>query len=234
MRDTPSYDTGMIAIIIPTLDAAPFLSKLLEQLDHREDRVIVSDGGSRDDSLEISAKNGCQIALGSPSRGAQLRRGIKLAADADWYLFLHADCYLPGNWRQLIVRHIENHPDKAAFFSLKFDSPKLGARWTELMVAWRSWTFIWGWALPYGDQGLLISRELYHEIGGYPNWPIFEDVRIVEKIGRRRIRPLGGNLITSAAKFERDGFLRRGWRNFRLLRRYKKGESIENLMKAYT
>jgi len=223
----------MIAIIIPTLNAASSLPPLLEQLESEDVAIIVSDGISDDETLEIAAKFGCQLAIGSPSRGAQLRRGTKMVGDADWLLFLHADSRLPDNWRALVDHHIESHPAKAGFFKLKFDSPKLGARWTELMVAWRCSTFIWGWALPYGDQGLLISRALYDEIGGYADWPLFEDVKIVEKIGPSRLRALKGRITTSAEKFERDGFLRRGWRNFRLLRRYKKGESIDSLLKAY-
>lgn len=223
----------MLSVVIPTRDTGETFSVLLDQLSQADIQLIISDGFSSDNTLPLAAVANANLAIGSPGRGGQLRRGASLARH-EWLLFIHADCTLAENWRDLIEKHIARYPQQAGFFSLKYNSSKFGARWTELMVAWRSWSFIWGWALPYGDQGLLISRELYNEIGGYPDWPLFEDVKIVEKIGLSRIRPLGGKITTCAAKHERDGFLRRGWRNFKLLRRYKRGDTIENLQRDYT
>ena len=80
---------------------------------------------------------------------------------------------------------------------------------------------------------LLISKHLYESLGGYPDWPLFEDVSLVEKIGRLRIRALRGHITTSAEKYERDGYLRRGWKNLKLLRKYKKGVPVKELMESY-
>ena len=222
----------MLSVIIPTRNTGELFPVLLDQLAGEDIQLIISDAESDDETLMLAAQADANLAIGTASRGGQLRRGA-LLADQDWLLFLHADCNLSDNWRDLVDLHINQHSDKAGFFSLKYKSDRLGARWTEYMVAWRSWSFIWGWALPYGDQGLLISRTLYDDIGGYPDWPIFEDVKIVEKIGLARLRSLGGKITTCAAKHERDGFLKRGWRNFKLLRRYKRGDSIENLARDY-
>jgi len=224
----------MLSVIIPTRNTGDMFPVLLSQVTGENTQVIISDGFSNDNTLERAATAKANLAIGTPSRGAQLSRGARMA-HGDWFLFLHADCKLAPNWRALVEQHIKHHPDKAGFFALKYDSPKLGARWVELMVAMRSLTisFPKGWALPYGDQGLLISRHLYDEIGGYPDWPLFEDVKIVENIGRQRIRRLGGNITTCHNKYEQDGYLKRGWRNFRLLRRYKRGEPIEKLLRDY-
>lgn len=224
----------MLSVIIPTKNAGPRFPKLLEQLAGVDIQLIVSDGFSKDDTLHIAAAAKANLAIGQASRGGQLYRGARLAYH-DWMLFLHADSILAENWRSLIQDHIQRFPKKAGFFALKYDSPKLNARWIELMAAWRSMTtkFPPGWALPYGDQGLLISKELYNEIGGYPDWPLFEDVKIVEDIGRDRLRHLGGHIITCHSKHEHEGFLKRGWRNFKLLRRYRSGEAIESLVKDY-
>ena len=40
--------------------------------------------------------------------------------------------------------------------------------------------------LPYGDQGLLIPRRLYRQLGGYKPLPLMEDVEFMRRIGRRR------------------------------------------------
>lgn len=223
----------MLSVIIPTRDTNKNFPKLLGQLSDADIELIVSDGFSHDDTVKIAAAAKAKLAMGSASRGGQLRRGTFLA-NSDWLLFLHADSILADNWRYVVQQHIDHYPGSAGYFTLKYDSSALSARWVELMAAWRSWSFIWGWAMPYGDQGLLISRQLYDEIGGYPDWPIFEDVRIVENIGIKRLRPLGAKITSCAAKYEQDGFLKRGWRNFKLLRRYKRGDSIENLMRDYT
>lgn len=224
----------MLSVIIPTKETSQSFPKLLSQLAGDDIQLIISDGISSDRTLIQAANAGAVIAIGETSRGKQLRRGAQLAR-ADWLLFLHADSVLADNWRELVDRHIADHPEKAGYFSLKYDSPKLGARWVELMTAWRCMRirFPRGWALPYGDQGLLISRKFYDEIDGYPDWPLFEDVKIAEKIGRLRMRPLGGKITTCHRKHEDEGFVRRGWKNLRLLRRYKKGESIETLAKEY-
>lgn len=224
----------MLSIVIPTLNAKEPLARLLQQLALYEVQIIVSDGMSIDETLNVAARYQTNLAIGAASRGAQMQRGTFLAR-GDWLLFLHADSVLSDDWYALALAHMEHYPGKAAFFGLKYDSPKLSARWVELMTAWRCRTtrIPFGWALPYGDQGLLISRELYDDIGGYPDWPLFEDVKIVEKIGRLRIRHLGGKITTCDKKHDQDGFIRRGWRNFRLMRRYKKGESIDVLVKEY-
>ena len=222
----------MLSIVIPTLDASESLGRLLTQCRQHDVEIIVSDGLSEDDTLGVASAHQARLAVGTPSRGTQLRRGAQMA-QGDWLLFLHADSVLAGDWFAAVNTHMDKYSDKAGFFSLKYDSPKWAARWVELMVAWRSLPVPIGWALPYGDQGLLISRSLYEHMGGYPDWPLFEDVKLIEVIGTKRLRKLTTHIVTCAQKHEEDGFIRRGWRNFRLMRRYKNGEKIETLMKAY-
>ena len=219
----------MLAIIIPTLNSETNLNFLLEQISDHTDRIVVSDGMSDDDGLKTAASHRAVLTIGQSGRGRQLARGADWAVNADWLLFLHADSELPDNWQIEVNAHLQNYPNRAAYFKLRFSSAKPSARFVELMVKLRCFA----WALPYGDQGLLISRELYDEIGGYPDWPLFEDVNIIEKIGRKRLKSLPATITTSAEKYERDGFVRRGWRNLKLLRRYKKGEAAHELLKNY-
>jgi len=63
--------------------------------------------------------------------------------------------------------------------------------------------------------------------------PLFEDVDLIRKLGRKRLSYIGCALKTDASKYERDGFFRRGWRNIKLARRYYKGEAPEVLLKDY-
>lgn len=89
----------------------------------------------------------------------------------------------------------------------------------EATVLWRCRVL----ALPYGDQGLLISRGFYEELGGYRAVPLMEDVDLVRRIGRRRLRALPARAVTSAEKYRRDGYLIRPLRNLLCLGLYSVG-----------
>ncbi len=220
----------MICAVIPTLNPGNTLPVLLQDLRPHVSRIVVSDGGSSAKVLSSAVQNGALIAMGSSGRGQQLRRGASWAAGSDWLFIVHADCRLPEDWHERARAHIKSYPDKAGYFDLKFDSSRLSARILEALVRWRCALF----GLPYGDQGLLISRKLYDAVGGYEAIPLFEDVAIIRALGKARIRRLGAPIFTNADKYERDGFFRRGWRNFKLLRRYLNGESVERLLTAYS
>ena len=87
--------------------------------------------------------------------------------------------------------------------------------------------------LPYGDQGLLVSRRLYDEIGGYRALPLMEDVDFVRRIGRRRLGPLGEDAFTSGARWRRDGWIRRSVRNLACLELYRLGMPPERMARLY-
>lgn len=219
----------MICAIIPTYNAGDRLETLHRQLRPRVGRIVVSDGGSTDNTLSIAAQRQGLIALGGSGRGAQLKRGASWAGDCEWLLFLHADSKFDDFWHNKVERFIQRGDDVAGYFDLKFDSDTWQARIVEWLVGLRCRYL----GLPYGDQGLLISRKLYDEVGGYEDIPLFEDVAIVRAIGRNRLARIGTPITTSADKYERAGYFRRGWSNLKLLRRYFKGESPDTLAKAY-
>ncbi len=191
--------------------------------------VIVSDGGSEDETLEIAETAGCAVIKSPKGRGTQLSNGAK-EARGTWLLFLHADTVLSPDWVETSQRHIESNQDKAAAFKLVFRSDAREARWLECRANRRArWL-----GLPYGDQGLLISRVLYDEVGGYADVPLMEDVMIVRALGKKRLVHLGAEARTSAAKYERDGWHKRTRSNALLLTRFMLGASPEKLAKRYT
>lgn len=222
-----------ISIIIPTLNAAGELPLCLESLLCGLEaglirEVIIADGGSTDATRATGEASGATVMDCKPGRGKQLRAGAA-AARGEWLLFLHADTALSRDWCERVSAHIDERPGMAAAFRLKYRSDARQARWLEARANRRArWL-----GLPYGDQGLLVSRRLYDEIGGFPDVPLMEDVIIVRAIGKSRLAILDAEARTSAAKYERDGWRRRGWKNAWLLTRFLTGAKPEDLAKQY-
>lgn len=225
----------MISVVIPTLNAAERLPATLAPLvaataEGLVKQVIIADGGSTDETLAIAEAAGCDIVKSAPGRGRQLRAGAA-AARGKWLLFLHADAELESGWIEEARRFMREQQAhlRAAAFTLAFDDDAPGARRVLFWARLRARVF----KLPYGDQGLLLSRFFYEALGGYTDLPLMEDVEIVRRIGASRIRVLDAKAVTSAEKYRRDGYDKRAWRNFMLLARYLMGADPEKLAKVY-
>ena len=215
-----------LSVVIPTLDAAATLGACLERLRGAEE-VIVVDGGSRDETWRIAEAAGVRLIAGERGRGAQLGRGAA-AARGDWLLFLHADTRLGPGWRDAAETHAQTRPGDPACFRFQLDDAAWQARWVEAGVALR----LRALGLPYGDQGLLLSRALYGAVGGYRPLPLMEDVDLVRRLPQRPVA-LAAEAVTSAERWRRDGWLRRSGRNLACLALHRLGMSPERVARLY-
>lgn len=221
-----------LSVIIPTLNAAPLLAAtttaLMEGVEMGLVReLVISDGGSTDETIDAAKELGALWISGPACRGGQLARGAGVAS-SPWMLFLHADTHLAAGWAEAALSHMNRRPDNAACFRLAFRSEARAARY---VAAWANWrTKMLG--LPYGDQGLLLSRTVYERVGGFPDLPLMEDVAIARALaGRVDILPVEAR--TSAERYESDGWMRRGARNLATLLRYQMGADPAKLAKRY-
>ena len=213
-----------ITAIVPTLNSATHLPACLAAL-HEADEIIVSDGGSMDDTVAIALAAGAQVIRGSPGRGAQLARGAE-AARHGGLLFVHSDTVLDslGVWR---ARKHVNRSLRPACFRLRLDDPAWQARVIERAVDWRTRLL----QLPYGDQGLAVRRDRYLEAGGFQPIPLMEDVDLIWRLPPVVLLP--DHATTSAKRWRQDGWGRRSARNLFCLALWHAGVSPERILPIY-
>lgn len=209
-----------ISVVFPALDVEATLGRTIAALAEAGSLVreaIVVDGGSADATIAVAERAGARVISSGRGRGRQLAAGAA-AASGPWLLFLHADTELEPGWSEEAEAFISAPVNRfrAAAFRFVLDDPGPPARRIERLVAWRCRRF----GLPYGDQGLLVSRAFYGRLGGYRPLPLMEDVDLVRRIGAGRLDILNTAAVTSAARYRRDGWWLRPARNLVCLSLY--------------
>ncbi|KIC22012.1 MULTISPECIES: TIGR04283 family arsenosugar biosynthesis glycosyltransferase [unclassified Leisingera] len=221
-----------VSIVIPTLNAEGELPATLEHLMEGLAAglirgLVISDGGSTDATRAIAEASGAEWISGTPSRGGQLQRGCA-AAQGEWLLVLHSDTHLEPGWAAAVAQHLESGEGRPACFHLRFRARGPMPAWVSGWANLRTRLF----ALPYGDQGLLIRRDIYETAGGYPDQPLMEDVALARRLNGVTLLPSAA--LTCAARYQRAGWLRRGARNLWTLMRYFLGVAPERLARYYS
>ncbi len=219
-----------LSAVIPTLNEADRLPACLASLRGAVAEILVADGGSTDSTAGIAAHCGARVITSARGRGAQLAAGAE-AARGEWLLFLHGDTALEPEWAAAAGRFMADpgNAGRAAYFTFALGDPAPAARRLERLVAWRCRAL----GLPYGDQGLLITRDHYRRVGGYRPMPLMEDVDLVRRIGRRNLAALPARAITAADRWRRQGWLLRSTRNLACLTLYFLGVPPRALLRLY-
>lgn len=222
----------LITIIIPVYRDSEALARTLSLFDSQgAELIVVSTADDADSLLPLRLTRSDIVWIQAPrGRARQMNAGAAVA-HGRWLLFLHADTRLSPGWRRAIVAADRDPRVSAGCFRFALDSSSPIARILELGVRLRVRLF----ALPYGDQALFVKRDLFEEVHGYSDLPIMEDVDLVRRL---RARPSVGPLfrapypaITSARRWERDGWI--GWtaRHLVLIALYFCGVAPERLIR---
>lgn len=201
----PECETGhpYLSVIVPTLNEAEYIDLTLKKASDKETEVIVVDGGSRDDTARRAEEGGARVTSSLPGRAVQLNRGADMAK-GDVLFFLHADTHPPDDFVEYIFMTLMNQGTIAGAFRFKTDLDRPLMKAIEYMTNARSRIF----NLPYGDQGLFLSKNVFDAMGGFPDVPVAEDLHFVRRLAKHgRIRIASVPAVTSARRWREKGLL---------------------------
>jgi rSAM/selenodomain-associated transferase 2 len=215
-----------VSVVIPTLDEEDYIAAAIRSVRGCAE-VLVVDGGSSDGTRDRAAAEGARVLVSPPGRGQQLDLGAR-EARGEWILFLHADTRLEEGWAEAIAG-LGKHVVGGAF-RFAVDSPRTVYRWVEKTVDLRCRLF----SLPFGDQAIFARRHVYGMVGGFPPFPLMEDLHFVRRLSRAGpMALLRTRAFTSARRWERHGVVATAARNLWLLGMYAAGRAPERLARLY-
>ncbi len=201
-----------VSVVIPVYRDEAALGRLLSGLSGllpRPREILVADGGASGRCRTLCRRYGAIYLSSFPCRGLQLNTGARRASgEVLW--FLHADATLPEDPLSAIGAALAKDAC-GGFFRFRFDGSRpWPAPLLERMVEFR----VRSGGIPYGDQGLFMTRDAYWRSGGYPPWPLFEEVPLVRNL--RTLAPfvaLEEAIGVDPRRWERDGWWRRSLAN---------------------
>ncbi len=197
----------MITVIIPCLNERANINLIKQNIGMFNNcKHIIVDGSSRDVSRAAFKKEKLNFIVTEPSRGLQLRKGAE-ASNTKWLLFLHADTKLnKKNISDIYSFMLIKNTFKVGFFKIKFRNKLFLANLISNWANFRTKIF----KLPFGDQGLLISRYYYFKLGGHPKEKIMEDLEFILKVPKKNRLLLNSKISTSFRKYQKNGIFLQG------------------------
>lgn len=231
MSDAMSLSPSDVTVVIPVINEAGNLKACIES-SHRSGakRIIVVDGGSKDGSASVANQLGATVLSSKPGRGIQQHAGAEIAT-TPLLCFLHADCRLSVEALSVLCEIANTQTEIYACYRQAIQAKGMKYRLLE-----------WGNALrvrwlqrPYGDQGICVSTTLYRRLGGFDLVPLMEDVLLAQRMKMENIYPklLPAIIEIDARRWQQNGVLAQTMRNWRLLRKLKRGVAPIDLVTMY-
>lgn len=195
-----------LSIIVPALNEAPGVANALQRLAPmrlRGAEIILVDGGSSDNTVEIARPLTDKVIAAPAERASQMNAGAA-AARGDILLFLHADTFLPEGADQLVIRRLSASDGVWGRFDAKISSPHPLLAVVGVMMNIRSRLT----GIATGDQAIFVRRAAFESVGGFPAIALMEDIALSRAL--KRLTPplcLREKVLTSARRWHENGIL---------------------------
>jgi rSAM/selenodomain-associated transferase 2 len=196
-----------LSVIVPVLNEAEVIGTCLEALSAVPGlhELIIVDSNSTDAtaSIVLGKRPGApQMLVQAPRGRAHQMNAGAAAATGDALLFLHADCLLPASAAQYVATTLPRRGVAAGAFrtrtvvDLSTTERPLWLRLADMRSRYTS--------LPYGDQGLFMTRDVFRRVGGFPDLPLMEDLEMSRRLRRMgRIERMPAEITVSGRRFLR-------------------------------
>lgn len=205
-RRWEEHTTGSrVSVVVPALDEEANVAKaVLSARAAGAHEVVVADGGSTDATVARAEEAGATVVHAPRGRAVQMNAGAAHAS-GDALLFLHADTVLPTDACAQAARVLEDPRVVGGAFgySAGSETDRLD-RSISAMGRLRYAIF----RLPYGDQAIFVRRNVFEDLGGFPELPVMEDYEFALRL--KRLGGLGrapGAIRTSARAWHVRGLI---------------------------
>lgn len=219
-----------LSIIIPTYNEEHNIADTIKHLQqgNKDVEIIVSDGGSDDDTV-VTAKRLGVIVTTSPTKGraGQMNHGVSIA-QGDIYYFVHADTRPPKSYYK-DIEHALSKGYNCGSYRFKFDSNKFMLKVNAFFTRF-NYLFFRG-----GDQSIFVSKELFEQVGNFKeNMLIMEDYDFLERIWKHgKFKLIPKSTIVSSRKYDKNTWLEVQLANLKVVRMYRNGASQQEMIHTY-
>lgn len=217
------------SVIIPTIQEEETLWKCVQRVRLIEPKmeIVIADGGSSDATIDIAQRENTIVCCSPRGRGRQLNAGARCSS-GEVLLFLHADTLLPLDAVEVLREQFGNEATQVGTFRLTFDVKH------PLLALYSFCSRFDSVFTRFGDQCIAVRKSFFQQIGGFPDWSLFEDVQFLRRArARTRVHSFRSEVTTSARRFVAHGILRQQIRNGICLVKYFLGGSPERLALQY-
>lgn len=198
-----------ISVIIPTINEDSTITQTLEVISRlvNVDEIVIVDGGSSDKTIEIiedyqTVKDLKLVKFGEANRGKQMHEGTK-SASGEIFWFIHADTQPKQGSGAEIKKYMRFEEVVGGNFDIIFSGE---SRWAKFLT----WLYphLFAIGLAYGDSAFFVRKSAYDAVGGFRDYPLFEDVDLFKRLRKKgRFVHISMPVTTSSRRFENRSFV---------------------------